>query len=456
MATGVVNERDEQTRDALVIAGVHRARTTLEAARESKLFRGTRLAHGDFHNHTLLSDGAGDPAVAFESMRRAGLDVAAITDHALYRTCDDESAPAAAGYLRTLSEAGWRQVAELAAKAERGRSFVALRGFEWTSPRLGHMNAWFSTNWIDTLSTGGYRIDDPVVASLPPTAVERAGGQAALALGRLPMEAWYRWLQTPVDDGGGLDALVGFNHPGREPGRFGEFELVRALRQRLVSMEIFNREDDYLLRGREQGRPSPLVQCLEAGWRVGLLGVSDDHSANWGFTDGYGRTGLWLTELTREGVREALLSRRFFATRQRGLRLDVAANGVRMGSTLSHRGGRISLVVDLDGGSDSWGTLLNLQILGRGDDLPSVKWAGPVVVPGEDQPPIQVDLELEADETPWLLVRISDPNRCERSDPPTELERYGTALAYASPFYVEPAVRDARAAVRLNNAGWGH
>ena len=40
------------------------------------------------------------------------------------------------------------------------------------------------------------------------------------------MEGLYRWLQsepsTPVV-GGGLDGIAGFNHPGREPGRFGQF-----------------------------------------------------------------------------------------------------------------------------------------------------------------------------------------------------------------------------------------
>ena len=52
------------------------------ASRTSRLTRGTSLVHADLHNHTLLSDGDGDPADAFVSMRAAGLDVAALTDHA--------------------------------------------------------------------------------------------------------------------------------------------------------------------------------------------------------------------------------------------------------------------------------------------------------------------------------------------------------------------------------------
>src|SRR5688500_521829 len=54
------------------------------AARRSRITGGTTLVHADLHNHTLLSDGDGDPALAFDSMRSAGLDVAALTDHATF------------------------------------------------------------------------------------------------------------------------------------------------------------------------------------------------------------------------------------------------------------------------------------------------------------------------------------------------------------------------------------
>src|SRR5690606_585318 len=52
------------------------------ALRRSRVSTGTTLVHADLHNHTLLSDGDGNPEDAFVSMRAAGLDVAALTDHA--------------------------------------------------------------------------------------------------------------------------------------------------------------------------------------------------------------------------------------------------------------------------------------------------------------------------------------------------------------------------------------
>src|SRR4051794_33321397 len=50
--------------------------------RVSDLMPGYFCVAADLHNHTRLSDGRGDPREAFASMRRAGQDVAALTDHA--------------------------------------------------------------------------------------------------------------------------------------------------------------------------------------------------------------------------------------------------------------------------------------------------------------------------------------------------------------------------------------
>lgn len=410
------------------------------ASRASKLFPGTRLAHGDFHNHTLISDGAGDPAAAFDSMRRSGLDIAAITDHALYPadTPMQESERLAHGYVRSLTNAGWRQIAHLAEQANQDGAFVALRGFEWTSPRLGHMNVWFSTNWTDTLSTHGYRPTDATLATIPPDAIERAGGAALLQPDGAPMYAWHAWLQRPVHEGGGLDGLLGFNHPDREPERFDGFAIEPALHERLVSMEIFNRDDDYLLRGVAAGNRSPLVECLGAGWRVGLVGVSDDHSANWGFNEGYGRTGLWLRELTREGVREALLARQVFATRERGFRLDVSADGIRMGGCLTKGPGPIHVAVDVAAGPEWVGRRLSLQALCHGNAVPEVKWAAPIAVPGDADPPLCFEVDGRPEESRWLVIRVSDPSRAETGAHATDFGGYGRAIAYSSPIFLRP------------------
>jgi hypothetical protein len=189
------------------------------------------------------------------------------------------------------------------------------------------------------------------------------------------MRGFYDWLsrdpKTPLL-AGGADAIAGFNHPGREPGRFGYFAFDQRLVERIVSLEVFNRGEDYLFEGLDDGFASPIAECLDAGWRVGLTGVSDEHGTNWGYPDGKGRTGLWVSELTRAGVREAMMARRFFSTRLRGLRLDAAMNGVRMGQVVGHRSGLVKVDLDLNRGTGWAGRPLVAQLLQTGRPLPTI------------------------------------------------------------------------------------
>src|SRR6266545_4321490 len=267
------------------------ARDAWGTSRQSRLFPGAWLAHADLHNHTRLSDGAGDPARAFACMRAAGLDVAAITDHSRWGS-------AFLGVVRAPGWTGidahaWREAAELADAANIDGAFVALRGFEWSHAAYGHMNVWGSQRFTDPLRTF-------------PT-----------------MARWWRWLERRGDDG-----LASFNHPGTGRLRFARFSYRPAVAERLVGLEIFNKTDEYLFKGTE-------------------------HGAGWGYPEGKGRTGLYVRELSRRGVIEALAARRFFASRVKGLRVDAAltslktsggfsrARSARMGTTLAHAAGPV-------------------------------------------------------------------------------------------------------------------
>ncbi|CAN5152529.1 hypothetical protein BH20ACT9_BH20ACT9_16750 [soil metagenome] len=173
-------------------------------------------------------------------MRAAGLDVAALTDHAsigggvLGLTDPGRwtgAAPDRPRWYRSavgMSDRGWRMAAGLADAADDPGSFTALRGFEWTHWVLGHVNVWLSSRWTNAVGPSG------------------AG-----------MSAFHRWLARPAAAqlGGGADGLAGFNHPGRSLSRFGGFRCDPRVRDRVVSLEIFNRFDDYLFGG--VGRAAP-------------------------------------------------------------------------------------------------------------------------------------------------------------------------------------------------------
>lgn len=376
-------------------------------SRRSRITSGTFCAFGDLHNHSVLSDGSGDPERAFASMRAAGLDVAALTDHASIPHAhlpslhqDDYPDKRALATARmapsSIDDRGWRRTRELADAADVPGEFVALRGFEWTEPWLGHSNVWFSD--------GLRHVDTP---------------------GR--MDGLHTWLTDHEPH-----ALFGYNHPGREPGRFGDFALAPGLVPRMVSLEAFNRFDDYLFEGRSDGWPSPLLSALAAGWRPGLVGVSDEHGRSYGLP-GKGRTGLWLTELTRAGVRQALVERRVFATREVGLRVDATLDGVAMGAEVAPLGGRHELRVDISGAYD--GRRVELALLGHSDDgLPAVL----DMTSSQGHDVLVTKMELPTAQ-PWVVLRVGDPTRRNGTPGPARHAANSYALAYASPWYAAQA-----------------
>lgn len=390
-------------------------RPRVGAARASRLTGATTLVHADLHNHTLLSDGDGDPALAFDSMRAAGLDVAALTDHATLS--DNLLGDVLAGLLPPeytqlggLTRSGWTRTQGYADAANQDGAFTAIRGFEWSEPLLGHVNVWFTEHYTDVLRAGLMQ----------------------------PLLAWLRREPGLVLDGG-ADGLAGFNHPGREPGRFQEFTYDARVRDRVVSLEMFNRRDDFVFEGYADGKSSPLVACLNAGWRTGIAGCTDEHGTDWGFPEGKGRAGLWVDSHTRAGVKEAMRARRFFATRTSGLRLDataVAPDGTvaRMGSVLPMTAGTVRIRLDLARDTSWVGRPLTAQVLRPGTDVPTVVHVEEFQV----GPLVELDVPVDVADGDWMLVRVADPTQPNATPGPDGHPCNDLAIAYTSPWWIEP------------------
>src|SRR5262249_35414595 len=81
--------------------------------------------------------------------------------------------------------------------------------------------------------------------------------------------------------------------------------------------EVFNRAADYF---------PQYLRALDRGWRLGAIGVSDQHEADWG-SAAHPACGLLARELTWDSAAEALRARRVYATRERGLALAFTADG---------------------------------------------------------------------------------------------------------------------------------
>jgi hypothetical protein len=245
-----------------------------------------RLFYGDLHNHTGYSDGTGRPEDALRQMRERGLHFAAITDHG--ELLDQPTVVPDADKWAAAA----RQVA-----ASAGEDFVAMRGFEWTSPRQGHSNVWCSADYTGYQATG----DDTI-------------------------GAFYEWLADarPI---AAARVLARFNHPGRESTCFDGCAYVPSIDDRIVTLECFNRGDDY---------GDSYVRALDQGWHVGAIGVSDHHGTDWG-SPTLPRAGVLAPALTLRGIQAALEARRVYATRSPTLLLLLVGNDALMGARLRLR-----------------------------------------------------------------------------------------------------------------------
>jgi hypothetical protein len=427
------------------------------ASRRSRLDRtgALRLVHTDLHNHSFISgDAEGDPYHALHHLRKAGLDVACMTEHAVSGKGWGQDVCATwqdggCRFITGINANDWETMAKIADEAYEPGRFVSFRGFEYSTPTIGHVNVWFGEDFTDPLHEGAlatpreiaeaWRIAPPLkpvtdlFTNLPDTA---------------NIKPFYDWLVSKPGtglNGGGADAICSFNHPGY----FGNFESfvydARAAKQFFL-IEAFNAitynqnqndghdATDYFWYGRDQKLPQPFNACFNAGWKVGFSGVSDEHSGTYGQT-GKGRGGLYVHSMTRHGVRRAIMTRRSFGTREAGLRLDATANGKPMGSELRVPHGRpVHVKLDIDRGPAWVGKKLYVQVIGPGKDDPTLLDVFPIRVQSAHKPVISFEVKPRG---PWMFLRITDPHR--KCDPlgrkPFEDSTYGGACAYASPWF---------------------
>ncbi len=239
--------------------------------------------HGNFHAHTSYSDGVDEPEDAFAHARDvAGLDIMVVTDHLeqLY-------------LLPPVNR--WGLCKDQADAANQPTVFIAECGYEYGSGFIlplfqstGHNNVFFPDSLFPAVQTDFHDF----YASLT-----------------------------------GCAPCVGqFNHPGDEPTQtWNNFDYDAAVDDRMTLFELSGSNQAWDL----------YFQALDAGWHISPMLNQDNHSANWG-TANDDRSGVFLTDLSRTALRQAMLDRRTFSSEDRNAAVRTMANGsCWMGSVLS-------------------------------------------------------------------------------------------------------------------------
>ncbi len=290
-------------------------------------YDGLRSFYGDLHNHCDISYGHGTLADAFQNARLQ-LDFVSVTAHAHWPDlpeADSRLAAVNAYHLEGFSKAlaAWPEYVETTNAENVDDRLVSFLSFEWHSMRSGDHNIYFRGHSGEIL---------------PATDLSD--------------------LRKRLTDIAGLEGgFVIPHHIGYQPGYRGidwsQFDPSLSPFVEIMSMHGCAESDDapfpYLhTMGPRDGR-STMQAGLALGHRFGVIGSTDHHSAHPG-SYGHGRLGVWADALTREGIWEALHSRRTWALSGDRIEVALSVNGTPMGSVAPWSQTR-ELALDVTGGA---------------------------------------------------------------------------------------------------------
>ncbi len=287
---------------------------------------------GSTHQHSGFSDGYPNttPSDYFQSGINQGFDFVFGADHSdsyllpitLHGDCASEQLIdcIAINPLDPVNSVVKWPVFEDIVEEFSSDSFAAVRGFEWTSDRFGHINVYFSKHISNAKTDGGYVL----------------------------LETFWNWFTAEPVDIMGLEGILGgygaadgvgvFNHPGDkslydedEGFNWNQFEYIPQADSQMVGIEVFNDGRDYA-----HGSRAYYQQALDAGWHVGAIASEDHHDTNWNNPEDE-KTVIVAQSLSHQDLKEAMLQRRTYAVRDFNLRLDYYAGEAFMGSKIERK-----------------------------------------------------------------------------------------------------------------------
>jgi len=261
------------------------------------------LYWGDIHGHTVLSDGLKSPDQYYQfAFEEAALDFAAIADHSQY-----------------LSDEDWEEIQRTTAEFNRPGEAVTLLAYEYSlnaeKPCYGDKNIYYP------------------------------GDEGPLLRATDIMRSEYADMESHAPEWKEHGAMMILHQHAHGSGSFYDPDLVRLCEVYSIwgaseSMDATRP----LMPARDRDFSGHLAADLLAeGWILGFMAASDDHAGRPGKTDWLrtrraypgGLAGVWMPELTREALWDALWNRRCYGTSGARIALEFTVDGAPMGSILN-------------------------------------------------------------------------------------------------------------------------
>jgi hypothetical protein len=345
-------------------------------------YQGLTPYFGDIHNHCGISYGHGSIEDAYANARLQ-LDFASVTGHAYWHDMPrDEDR---LRYLVDYHEQGfarlakqWDHVQDLTEQVHEDGRFVTFLSFEWHSMKYGDHCVYYNG------PRGGIIRADSLEELRSELRTLAAAGVQAMAI---PHHIGYRRGRRGID----WDYFTE------------EFSPVVEM----MSMHGCGEHDDaprpYLHTMGPREHASSVVAGLRRGYRFGLIGSTDHHSAHPG-SHGHGRLAVWAPELSRQSIWDAVQARRTYALTGDRIVLGFELDGVPMGSAAApSRARAIEVAVDAGAPLDYVEVVRNGDVIHRaGPGTATVadagRFAGLVEISmgwGERGTTTQWDVELE-------------------------------------------------------------
>ena len=255
---------------------------------------GRRILWADLQNHSGLSDGSATPDDLLRYAREiAALDVAAVTDHDHWGMRFMDAVPSI-----------WRRTLDAVDRRHDSARFVALAGYEWTNWVQGHRHVVFFEPTADAVA-------DRLLSSLDESFDEAPELWAGLE-GVRALTFAHHSAGDPIATDWSLEPRAGL-----EP--VTEIVSVHGSSESADSPGV-------VVRGALAG--NYVRDALDRGYRLGFVGSSDGHDGHPGLahlaSPSGGVAAILSDDVTREGIYEALLARRTYATN--GPRIVVRAS----------------------------------------------------------------------------------------------------------------------------------